>query len=402
MTDVDYDVIVAGSGPSGGQFARYFTRESDYSLALLERDENLGDNDKSTAGSFPEVVDERNIPDWVVMDENEEVILESPNEQATLPIHNYVLDFPALQEFLGQETEEYGGDIYTDARVVGPIRENNRVKGVEYANGSGETKEMTAQIVVDATGPASVIASELGLFDKERAQNAVGLEYEARGNYEPEDAMVFSFDHEDAPGGYAWTFPSGDDVFKAGVCYVDDFREKHGDGRNLRELVDDWVEDDRWEIDEVRAEHGGRALSDNSINQRATDGFMAIGDSVSSINPLFGEGIRPGMESADMAAQVAIESLKEDDISEESLRRYDQRWNQEKGRGWRIQKIFGELIYDFNENQQDEFVRRSDQLSEEEIEDFMSYEIPLRTLARLYPFEIKDLKKAPELGRHLI
>lgn len=401
MIDFDYDVIVAGSGPAGGQFARYLTRESDHTLALLEKDESLGDNDKSTAGTFREVVEDRNIPERVVMDENKEVIFESPNEEAILPIHNYVMDFSELQEFLGKQTKKHGGDIYTGVKVTGPIIEDGRVVGVEYTREGGETQKLYSRLVVDATGPSSTIASELGYFDKGDAQRGIGMEYECRGEYEPKDAMVFSFNHRNAPGGYAWTFPAGENTFKAGICYVDDFRDKHGDGRTIREMVDDWIEDGRWDVEEIQTVHSGTVYSDNSINQRATDGFMAVGDSVSSINPLFGEGIRPGMESADMAAQVAIEALEENDLSEERLRDYEREWNQEKGRNWGIQRVVGELIYDFSERQQDGFVRRSNQLSDKEVEELRRYDMSLSTLLKLYPPELKDLKKAQKLIRHL-
>ncbi|MFB6216185.1 MAG: NAD(P)/FAD-dependent oxidoreductase, partial [Candidatus Aenigmatarchaeota archaeon] len=130
--EVDYDIIVAGSGPAGGQFARTIAENTDYTLAILERDSCVGDNDKSTAGSFKEVVEYREIPDHVVMDKNENVIFESPNETAELPISNYVLDFPALQEFLVSEAEKNGGELYTNATVTKPLVENGRVAGLEY------------------------------------------------------------------------------------------------------------------------------------------------------------------------------------------------------------------------------------------------------------------------------
>ncbi|MFC7196054.1 NAD(P)/FAD-dependent oxidoreductase [Halosimplex aquaticum] len=89
--------------------------------------------------------------------------------------------------------------------------------------------------------------------------------------------------------------------------------------------------DPRWEAEEVRAVHAGDAVSNNSINQRAMDGLVAVGDAVSSINPLFGEGIRPGMESAEMAADAALAALDRGDTSREGLSTYEERWNGRKG-----------------------------------------------------------------------
>lgn len=336
------------------------------------------------------------------MDKNSRVVFESPNNSADLSIENYVLNFPELQEFLGEEVEEYGGEIYTNATVTESLTDNGKISGLEYLDSEGNSRELSANLVVDATGADAIMTSELGFFDRNEGQRGIGLEYEARGNYEPEDAMVFSFDHKDAPGGYAWTFPAGENTFKAGICSVDDFRELNGDDRSIKKMVDDWVEDPRWNVDEIVEQHAGEVVSGTSIHQRATDGFMAIGDSVSSINPLFGEGIRPAMESADMAAEVALEALENRDLSEQKLREYENTWNQQKGKKWRNQRIVGELLYDFNEKQQDEFIQRADQLSEEKVEDLRKYDLSLIDLAKIYPFDTKDIKKVPTLARHFL
>jgi digeranylgeranylglycerophospholipid reductase len=216
--------------------------------------------------------------------------------------------------------------------------------------------------------------------------------------------MLFRFDHEYAPGGYAWVFPGGDGVFKVGVCWVDDFYERHrpqSDG-GIDEYVRRWIEsDDRWTVDEVEDVHAGEAISDNSINRRAGDGIVAVGDSVSSINPLFGEGIRPGMESAEMAADVVIEALREGDTSRRRLIEYEKRWNREKGPKWKTQRMVGELLYDFDAEQQNRFVRKAGQLSDEQADRLQRYELTLLDLLSLYPFKPKDIPKAPTLLRHV-
>jgi digeranylgeranylglycerophospholipid reductase len=402
-----YDVVVAGAGPAGLGFAREVASRSDYSVAVLERNDDLRENDKSTGGTFLEVVEGYGLPDHVVMAGTDSVAFEGPAATGRLDIEGYVLDFPALLEFLGRDAAAAGADVHTGVTVTGPLLENGGVRGVRYRSLDGESgydreRDLRASVTVDATGPTATLTSDLGFFDRGTAQRGIGLEFEAEGRYETEGTMLFRFDHSVAPGGYAWTFPAGDGVFKAGVCWVDDFRAVHGSDATIHEHVERWVESDpRWQADRVRAKHAGEVVSNNSLDRRADDGFLAVGDAVSSINPLFGEGIRPGMQSAEMAADVALDALDAGDVSRERLAAYERRWREEKGRAWTLQRVVGELLYDFDADQQDRFVRKVDGLSPAATERLRTYELSFRDLVGLYPFAPKDLVKVPRLMRHL-
>ncbi|MFB9804709.1 NAD(P)/FAD-dependent oxidoreductase [Haladaptatus pallidirubidus] len=160
-------------------------------------------------------------------------------------------------------------------------------------------------------------------------------------------------------------------------------------------------DDPRWNVGEIRAKHAGEGVWNNSINQRATDGFVAIGDAASSINPLFGEGIRPGLASAEMAATVVRTALATDDVSEGRLREYERRWNEKRGQRWRLQRLLSDLLYDFSESQQDSFVKRVGRLSTTKAERLRRYDLGLFELVKLYPFRVKDVAKAPKLVRQL-
>nr|WP_246308294.1 lycopene cyclase family protein [Halosimplex rubrum] len=58
-----YDVAVAGGGPAGLQFARSVASRSEHSVVVLEANDSLADNNKSTGGTFDEAIRQFDIPE---------------------------------------------------------------------------------------------------------------------------------------------------------------------------------------------------------------------------------------------------------------------------------------------------------------------------------------------------
>ena len=89
-------------------------------------------------------------------------------------------------------------------------------------------------------------------------------------------------------------------------------------------------------------------------------------------------------------------------MSRERLAAYERRWDGEKGWDWRLQRIVGELLYDFDAGQQDEFVRASGEFSQAGLDRLQQYDLSIRDLLRLYPARASDFLKLPRVARHLV
>ena len=355
MTE-QFDVVVAGAGPAGAQCARDVA-ERGYDVLVLEteaEDEFPRQSNKSTGGTFPSMMASFNVPDDVVMQFTDSVVLESPNEHFVRDMAGAVLEFADFKQWLVDAGREAGARYRFDARVSGPVLEGGDIVGVEYNGG----EKVYGDIMVYATGPSAPLAQELGVADLERRNQAIGVEYEFEGvNLDhPEyadlsDAMMLRLDHELAPGGYSWIFHTGADTAKVGLCYIqnDEFRRHATADRTIDGYLDYWLDrDPRFENAERIAgkQHRGSAHI-QPPDTMSTDNFVAIGDTVPTIDPLWGEGIHKCMKSGRAAAITADRCLTPatPDTSAEEMAIYDELWHDRVAPKMRTRLLMTRLLY---------------------------------------------------------
>jgi len=352
-----FDVIVAGAGPAGAQCARDLAQRG-YDVVVLEAEAEEGfprQSNKSTGGTFASMMSAFGVPDDVVMNYTDDVVLESPNDHYVQGQPGAVLDFGAFKQWLVREGRKEGATYRFDARVNAPIMEGGRIVGVRYAG----DEEAYADIVVDATGPAAPLAKALGVSDLERDRQAIGVEWEMEGvdldvdGYaDLTDAMMLRLDHEYAPGGYAWIFHTGGDAAKVGLCYIrNESHRRYGrDGASIDDYLEDWIASDPRLADAERIEskqqHRGSAHV-QMPDRICTDGFMAVGDAVPTIDPLWGEGIHQGMKSGRAAAITADRCFtgERPDTSAEAVSVYRKLWHRQVAPRMRERLLMTELLY---------------------------------------------------------
>jgi digeranylgeranylglycerophospholipid reductase len=363
-----FDVIVAGAGPAGAQCARDLAQR-DHDVLVLEaeaEDEFPRQSNKSTAGTFPSMMGSFGIPDDVVMNYTDDVVLESPNDHYVRHQPGAVLEFAEFKNFLVDDAREDGAEFWFDSRVSKPIMDDGEIVGVRYDG----NKEVYADVTVDATGPAAPLAKELGVTDLQREQQAIGVEYELEGiNIDAEgyadltDAMMLRLDHDLAPGGYSWIFHTGGDTAKVGLCYIQNqaHRDYAKDGMGIDDYLQYWLDEDPRFADAERIEgkqHRGSAHI-QMPDSFSTDNFMAIGDTVPTIDPLWGEGIYTCMKSGREAAITADRCFmtSDRDTSAEKLAIYDELWHERVAPRMRTRLLMTQLLYLVSNGRYDTLIR---------------------------------------------
>ncbi len=355
MTET-YDAVIAGAGPAGGQCARDLAARG-YDVVVLETESEDAfpkTSNKSTAGTFPSTMASFGIPDEVVMNFTDNVVIESPNDHYRTDQPGAVLEFADYKKWLVAESEADGAEYRFDARATKPITEGGEVVGVTY-NGS---EEVRGEVVVDATGPGAPLAKALDVTDLQRDRQAIGIEYELEGvDVDHPDfadlsgAMMLRLDHDLAPGGYSWIFHTGGDEAKVGLCYIqnDRYREQAREGFVIDDYLEYWLDrDPRFEEAErlEGKQHRGSAHI-QPPGKMTTDSFIAVGDTVPTIDPLWGEGIDKCMRSG-RAAAVTIDrclsgSVVDTSASETAI--YNQLWHGDVAPKARARLLMTELLY---------------------------------------------------------
>ncbi|WP_435358556.1 digeranylgeranylglycerophospholipid reductase [Haloarchaeobius sp. DFWS5] len=366
MTET-YDVVIAGAGPAGGQAARDLASRG-YDVVVLEtegEDEFPSRSNKSTAGTFPGTMSSFGIPDDVVMHYTDDVVLESPSHYFRRHQPGAVLEFADFKNWLVDEAEADGAEYRFDARVSKPIMEKGEIVGLTY-NGD---EEVYGDIVIDATGPGAPIAKALDVCNLEREKQAIGIEFEyegmdldADGYGDITDSMMLRLDHDMAPGGYSWIFHTGEDTAKVGVCYIQNssHRQNAKSGYTVDDYLQYWVDTDPRFENATRLEgkqHRGSAHI-QLPDRMSTDNFMAIGDTVPTVDPLWGEGIDKCMRSGRWAAATADRVLthRGRDTSADALAIYDKLWHERVAPKVKTRLFMTEMLYRASNERYDQLI----------------------------------------------
>lgn len=208
----------------------------------------------------------------------------------------------------------------------------------------------TCRLLLVADGAQSSFARNVAGLGKRPAHHAGAVRAYMKGvtGYHPDGYIELHFLKEYLPG-YFWTFPLPGGYSNVGLgMRSDKLKEK---GLSLRDEVMRIVERhpllcERYANAELEEKVVGYPLPLGSELRRASGlGYMVMGDAAHLIDPLTGEGIGNGMYSGIIAAEQALVSLRQNDLSADGLSDYDVRIKRVLGAemevSYKIQKSLG-------------------------------------------------------------
>lgn len=220
---------------------------------------------------------------------------------------------------------EFDDMLFRNASKAGvDAREGVRVERVEWdashhttayaVDEAGQRHVFEAKYLLDATGRDTFLSKKLGLKRRNPKHASAALfthmkGVERRPGSEQGNISIYWFDH-----GWMWFIPLKDDVMSIGaVCHPDYLKGRKG---THEELLMETLKlapagfarlAKATRVAEVRATGNYSYTSD----RMAGPGFLMIGDAFAFIDPVFSSGVYLAMNSAESAARITDEILRD-------------------------------------------------------------------------------------------
>lgn len=364
------DVIVIGAGPAGGSATRELAKRGKKVL-LIERSQEIGEPNYSTAGTPKETIAEFDLPEKVISASWNKILWASPRVKAAWEYPKtmgYVFDFAALKKFLAEDAAKYGAEIMVGTSVEEFVVKNDSITGVRYHGvlGNGTTN---AKIIIDATGHHELANRKLNLNPYSIKYLANAMEYQMTGlAKELHDTIAFYVGTGYATQGYAWVFPMrNNEAAKVGVCTY-----RYAGSKSLEKMQEEFMNNlgcfENMEPTEI---HAGAAIADGGVKNHVYKNLILVGDSAHQINPLAGEGVRHSLAAGRMAAEVITDAFKNPVLNLTDLKKtYEHEWRATFSRKWRFSFAVGNFATQASDEQIDGLL---EVLRDMEVNDFYDF-----------------------------
>jgi menaquinone-9 beta-reductase len=232
-------------------------------------------------------------------------------EKHGLRPYGYIVPRYELDADLLDRAREASASVYEGCTATEISRESGFVRvGVR----SGDRQfTLGSRLVVGADGAASTVARSFGLSRTDRRYIAISQRAYVEGVTVEKGEATIWFDEDLFPG-YGWMFPLSGGRANVGVGILSEACHRYG--LSVPKLFAAFIEKLRLrhpgcaQIRVVGKTLGGVVKTYGGIGRNHFDGGVLIGDAGSFVDPVTGEGITPGMESALIASSTVAESLE--------------------------------------------------------------------------------------------
>ncbi len=396
----EFEIVIIGAGPAGCHGARLLAKLG-YKVLLVEQHENFYQNNFSSAATPLETLERFALPKDVVASfwNKIEIVTthiyrswKSPNDLGG------VFDFAKLRQFLAQEVEGYGGQVWLGHRYLKYIQEKRGTR-IFLKQRNGEIISILTRVLVDATGfTRAVIYPDKQ--DRPKFLKGTGIEYlievDDKSYLKQANSLVFLIGYKWSPKGYSWIFPMNDNQLKVGSAWLDGKHKIIDKVNPLKDytklIIDDYMKLTSYQIIDVHGSILEYSVDLNDIYYR--DHIIAIGDAVSTVNFLGGEGIRHGMQGAEIAVKYIQDYLDNkipdfQGYQKEMKRYFSKKWNASE-------KISQRVYLEYSDERIEQGVAYLKYLKLEEILDILfnyNFDVFTKGLKRVFLTKINSLLK---------
>jgi FADH2 O2-dependent halogenase len=329
----DADVIIVGGGPAGSVLATLLAQDG-HRVIVLEKDihprDHVGEsltpstnlvfdrigflNKMDDAGYIHKPGAGWNAPRSKLWQFVEIWLFEFPLPGTPRP-YTYNVERDEMDTLLLRHAHDAGAKVLQGVSAQEILFENDRAVGVRAKVMDGWTRDLTAKVVVDASGRRSMLAKQLGARQSDPNFNQFCIYSWFRGVKEPPEKLrgftLFYFIGMNQA--WSWHIPLRDG--KASMGVVVDKRDFQKSGKSEEEFFNSLVARNRTFTDAMKNAERIRpwwieADYSYKIDRFSGPGWLLIGDALRFVDPIFSSGVDVAMFSALYAYETITESWR--------------------------------------------------------------------------------------------
>jgi flavin-dependent dehydrogenase len=230
-----------------------------------------------------------------------------------------------------ENAREHGVQVHEGARILEVLWEGDRASGVLVQTEDGTTEQVTADVIVDASGQSSMIMSRLNLREWDPVLKKAAIWTYWKGAYRDtgRDEGATMVLQTKGKNGWFWYIPLHDDILSVGIVAAYDYLFKDRKSYDYETIYNEEVarcpEVARRISTATRAAqfYAQKEYSYRS-KQAAGNGWVLVGDAFGFLDPLYSSGVLLALKSGQLAADAVLEGLSMGDTSGKQLGKWEE------------------------------------------------------------------------------
>lgn len=350
-----YDCLVIGAGP-GGCATAALVAEQGFSTLLIERDKvprfHVGESLMPEAYWIFERLGILHEMDRIGFTKKNGVQFVSASDKESKPFifrdyddrdcaESWHVKRDELDHLLYETAFNRGATCVDETRVLDIDIRKKSPHLVTVKTAEGKEQEVSAKVVVDASGQQAMIASRLKLKEyypdlKKAAIWGYFEDAKRLGAGKPEVTCILHTESKDA---WFWYIPLHDETVSVGLVADNEFLLKRGGSpqQTFEAEIKNCPGIKRRLIDAKQVGKFNIAKEFSyTTTQQTGNGWVLVGDAAGFIDPIYSSGVYLALKSAVLASENICDGLHKNDLSAEMLGRWTGHY--EEGVNW-IRKL---------------------------------------------------------------